>query len=114
MPNRVDSPDTEQWENQPTYDGIGTEPPRKEVKVETKETERPIDDRSKQWTNRRRMAWLSLLAMLVITGFLVFYVDVTRIEALSGIIDMFYIAMTSIVGAFIGFQTWWNVRNDKK
>ncbi|MBT9159409.1 MAG: hypothetical protein DDT26_00668 [Dehalococcoidia bacterium] len=114
--NRVDNPDTTDvdWGSMPVNDGFGhssADATSVEVKPATKA---PADDRNMEWSNRRRMAWISLIAMLLTTVALLFVVPVPRLEALGGIIDMFYIAMTSIVGAFIGFQAWWNVKRGSK
>lgn len=109
---RVDNPDVE-----PVLDSVQDEwfapSTQDETKMQTAPTQAPIDDRSRQWTNRRRMAWLALLSILVVTGMILFVVPEPRLIALAPILDMFYIGMVSIVGAFIGFQTWFNIRRGK-
>jgi hypothetical protein len=54
-----------------------------------------------RWRNRRRMAWLSLLAGL---GFplLLLYSNNTQLGAVAG---PFYIFVMGVVGTYIGFAT---------
>lgn len=66
----------------------------------------------KQGSNRRKMAWLSLISMLVVTGLLLFVVDPARIEILSEPIVWFYMAMASVVGAYMGFTTYAYIRRN--
>lgn len=69
-------------------------------KVEEKITE-------DKFKNRRRMAWLAMVSMAVYTAVLLTpIIEETRIKSLENILDMFYIAMASIVGAYMGFATW--------
>lgn len=61
----------------------------------------------KRWKNRRGMAWVSLSGMLIVTLFLLFApLNLERLKILSEPITWFYFAMTSIVGAYMGFTTW--------
>lgn len=60
-----------------------------------------------KFKNRRRMAWLAMISMAVYTAVLLTpVIEETRIKSLENILDMFYIAMASIVGAYMGFATW--------
>lgn len=60
-----------------------------------------------RWKNRRRMAWISLLSILIVTVILLFGpISIERIKALSNTIEWFYFAMASIIGAYMGFTTW--------
>lgn len=62
----------------------------------------------KRWTNRRRMAWLSLIAMILITVLILFteLVEVERLNVLKEVITWFYFSCASIIGAYMGFTTW--------
>lgn len=64
-----------------------------------------------RWKNRRRMAWTSLVAILVVT-FLMFFapVEIERLKVISEAITWFYFASASIIGAYMGFTSW----SDKK
>ncbi len=56
---------------------------------------------------QRRMAWAAMAAMIVFTVALFSpWVPETRVAAIGGVSDTFYIGCASIVGAFMGFTTW--------
>lgn len=57
--------------------------------------------------SQKRMAWLSLVGVLIITSvvFLPIIPD-TRITLLGDIISMFYIAMAGIISTYLGVSTW--------
>ncbi len=56
--------------------------------------------------NRRRMAWLALVA-LVASGFsLMFLVPETRLPQLNGILELYWISLGGIVGAYVGMSAW--------
>lgn len=60
-----------------------------------------------RWKHRRRMAYLSLWAMLVATAWcLTPWIAESRIAVLTDALGWFYFAMASIVGAYVGFATW--------
>lgn len=70
----------------------------------TKVEEKITEDKFK---NRRRMAWVAMICLAVYTAILFTpLIDSERIKSLENILDMFYIAMASIVGAYMGFATW--------
>ncbi len=70
----------------------------------TKVEEKITEDRFK---NRRRMAWMAITSMAVYTAVILTpLINIERIKSLENILDMFYIAMASIVGAYMGFATW--------
>lgn len=57
----------------------------------------PID----RWKNRRRMAWLALLAGLGYPALVL----VTESPHLQAVTDPFYLFVGAVVGAYIGFAT---------
>jgi hypothetical protein len=63
---------------------------------------------ARRWRNRRRMAWMSLLCMFVLTYFIIFtdIVPIARLTVLKEVITWFYFACISVVGAYMGFTTW--------
>jgi len=66
-----------------------------------------IELEKRKWSNRRRMAWLSFIAMMLVTAALLFApISEVRIKTLSEPITWFYFAMASIIGAYMGFTTW--------
>tara|TARA_Y100000034_G_scaffold135973_1_gene210068 strand:+ start:5957 stop:6199 length:243 start_codon:yes stop_codon:yes gene_type:complete len=61
--------------------------------------------------NRRRMAWIALIAMLIVTGLMMFSVDETRLDKLSDMTTWFYMAMASIIGTYMGVTTYANIKS---
>ena len=60
----------------------------------------------KKAVNRRRMAWLSLIA-LIVSGFaLMFFVPETRLARLDGLLELYWISLGGIVGAYVGISAW--------
>ena len=64
-----------------------------------------------RWRNRRRMAYISLLAMIAATVALFFFVPVERLSDLQDPAGWFFISMASIVGSYVGFATYDDIRN---
>lgn len=62
----------------------------------------------RRWKNRRRMAWVSLISMTVITFLILFtnFVPEARLKVLSEVITWYYFCSASIIGAYMGFTTW--------
>jgi len=58
-----------------------------------------------KWKNRRRMAWVALFSMLLVTYLAFFKVPIERLNVLKEVITWFYFVMGSIVGAYVGFAT---------
>ena len=59
-----------------------------------------------RWKNRRRMAWLSLIAGLLFPLLLL----VTESEQLGAVATSFYMFVTGVVASYIGFATWDDVK----
>ena len=61
--------------------------------------------------SQRRMAWVCLLSVLVLTVLLVSpAVAETRVSALSDLVGLFYISMAGVIGAHMGVQAWMSRR----
>ena len=59
----------------------------------------------------RRMATAALASIIVFTALLFMpFIDVQRITAIQELSSMFYIAMASIVGGYLGVSTWMTKR----
>ncbi len=58
-----------------------------------------------RWQNRRKMAWIALMSILIVTILAFFVVEESRLKLLGDVINMFYLSMASIVGAYVGFAT---------
>ncbi len=76
-----------------------------EIKRQEQEMER------NKWRGRRKMGWVSLISMLVLTSLLLFGpISDARLKILAEPITWFYFAMTSIIGAYMGVTAWANVK----
>jgi hypothetical protein len=62
-------------------------------------------ERSK-WKSRRQMAWVSLFSMIIVTGLCMFLVPIEKMKVIEEMISWFFIAMASVIGAYMGFTTW--------
>ena len=62
-----------------------------------------------RWKNRRRMAWLALLAGLAFP-ILLLYTDSAQLGAVAG---AFYTFAGAVVAAYIGFATYDDVSSEK-
>lgn len=56
--------------------------------------------------NRRRMAWVALNAIIVVTLCAMFLVTPERLDKLDDVITWFYMCMCSIVLGYLGFTTY--------
>lgn len=56
--------------------------------------------------NRRRMAWVSLVAMIATAAAILFVVPETKLDRIKDMLDLYWIALGSIVGAYVGISTW--------
>lgn len=54
-----------------------------------------------RWTNRRRMAWLALIAGLLFPLLLLW----SQSDQLGAVAGAFYVFVGAVVGAYIGFAT---------
>ena len=60
--------------------------------------------------NRRRMAWLSLIAMVASAFALMFFVSESRLEKIKDMLDLYWIALGGVVGTYVGISTWMTKR----
>lgn len=63
------------------------------------------DQNKRRWKHRRRMAYISLVSILIMTYLILFIVPLNRLDKLDELITWFYIVMGSIIGAYVGFAT---------
>jgi hypothetical protein len=66
-----------------------------------------LDMRERKSDAQRKMAWTSMLSMIVVTGF-IFSPIITneRMAVLGDVIPLFYIAQAGIIGAYFGASAW--------
>ena len=78
--------------------------------LEMKEAEIELENRDKKEDQQRRMAWIAMISMIVLTVFLFLpVVSSERIAALSDLLSMFYIAQAGVVATFFGSQAYMSV-----
>ena len=69
-----------------------------------------LENRDKREDQQRRMAWVAMISMIVLTaGLFLPIVSPERIAALADLISMFYIAQAGIVATFFGAQAYMSV-----
>ena len=78
--------------------------------IKTEETEDPYLNKTR-WKNRRRMAWLSLFALIgqVIASMLIIVlteITVEKMKVLAELMSWPSLAFASVIGAYMGFTTW--------
>lgn len=61
---------------------------------------------SERWKTKRRMAWFSMISMIAATAAMFFLVAQSKMASLDSVISWFYMANTTIIGAYIGSSTW--------
>ena len=61
---------------------------------------------SKRWTNRRRMAWLSLIFLIFVGTWAMFFADEKRLTNIEEILSSIIFATASVVGVYMGMATW--------
>lgn len=66
----------------------------------------------KRWQNRRRMSWVSLISMTVVTYLILFtnLVSVERLGVLGEVITWYYFCSASIIGMYMGATTWASIK----
>ena len=64
----------------------------------------------KKAINRRRMAWVSLLAMIVSGFAIMFVIPESRLQKINSMLDLYWISLGGIVGAYVGISAWMSKR----
>ena len=66
-----------------------------------------IELREEKAESQKKMAWTAILSMIVFSSLLFSpMVAETRVDALSDLLGLFYLAQAGVVGAYMGFTTW--------
>lgn len=64
----------------------------------------------KKAKNRRLMAWVSLVAMIVSGFAIMFFIPEARLQRINAMLDLYWISLGGIVGAYVGISTWMSKR----
>ena len=66
-----------------------------------------LEERIKKSDAQEKMAWVSLIGILVFTAFLFTpWVGIEKVVAIGEFIGMFYISLAGILAAYMGAQAW--------
>lgn len=63
-----------------------------------------------RWKNRRRMAWTSLISMIIFVLLVMFVVPESRLEMITEMLSWYFLAAVSVCGAYMGFTTWADIK----
>lgn len=68
-----------------------------------------LENKDKKEDQQRRMAWVAMASMLIFTGILFTpIISIERLNMISDLLGMFYIAQAGIVATFFGSQAYLN------
>lgn len=109
MKKEEENTEEEDIDTQDAEDLESTESSKEELK-KVKSTKIYIE----QWKNRRWMAWVSLLSIIIVASLLLFYTPLDRIKVTENIIEWFMISMSTIVAAYMGLSTWASLTKRKR
>jgi hypothetical protein len=62
-----------------------------------------INKSRKRWETRRKMAWISLITLVMMSAAAFFFNE--NLDKAEGIINTLIIGFTTIIGSYIGFAT---------
>lgn len=75
--------------------------------IALKERIEQLEQQSEKSDSQRKMAWVAIVSMI---GYVILVfsplVPQEKVTTLANISDVFFVAMASIVGAFMGFTSW--------
>ncbi len=78
-----------------------------EEELETTEKLLTLEINEKKADSQNKMAWLSLISMLLFVAILFTpLISIDRVNALSDLFGLYFIAVSGILGAYMGFSTW--------
>lgn len=78
-----------------------------EKDLKMKEAEIDLENRDKREDQQRRMAWVAMISMVLLTAVLFTpIVSVERLSVLADLLSMFYIAQAGVVATFFGSQAY--------
>ena len=72
-----------------------------------------IDNWDKQQDQQRHMAWVAMGSMVVLTVMMLLpIISTERVEAINGLMTMFYTAQAAVVAAFMGASAYVRTREN--
>jgi hypothetical protein len=77
----------------------------------SKEADLGVEVTNELWSSRRRMAWVSLWAIILPTILILFKVhEAEMMGKISDLMSWYYLALASIVGSYFGFKAWATIK----
>ena len=77
-------------------------------KVSNKERELFLD----KLQGQAKLAWIAFITLIVSGSYLMFFADIERMNAAgSGVFDMYWITLASIIGFYFGATTYASAKN---
>lgn len=66
-----------------------------------------LELREEKAESQKKMAWVAIISMIIVTLIVMNPImSDSRVQALSDLLGLFYIAMAGIVGAYMGVTAW--------
>lgn len=94
----------------PSQAGIKSSDDMIDVNNDGKVSEKEEEMYEKKSINRRRMAWASLIAMIASGFAIMFLIPEARLQKLGAMLDLYWISLGGITGAYVGISTWMSKR----
>jgi len=75
--------------------------------ITLKERIEQLEQQQEKADSQRKMAWVAIMSMIAFTAFMFSpVVPQDKATTLANVSDVFFVAMASIVGAYMGFTSW--------
>lgn len=69
-------------------------------------TEKELEIYEQRAKNRRRMAWVSLIAMIATAFCLMFLVSDDKLNKLDGLLELYWLGLGGVVATYVGVSAW--------
>lgn len=69
-------------------------------------TEKELEIYEQRAKNRRRMAWVSLIAMIVSAFCLMFLIPEEKLNKLDGLLELYWLGLGGVVATYVGVSAW--------
>jgi len=69
-------------------------------------SEKELEIYEQRAKNRRRMAWISLIAMIISALALMFFVEESRLDKLEGLLELYWLGLGGVVATYVGISAW--------
>lgn len=71
--------------------------------------------RNELWSSRRKMAWVSLWGIIIPTCAILLGIrDPDVLDKVADLMSWYYLALASVIGAYVGFKSWATIKGRGK